>query len=171
MHNNNNYNYYNNNYNYNSNNYSKNKYNINNYNSSKYNYFNQTNTIIGSWDNNEKKSFSKFRNSYSFKDRIDESTRVMKKYPDRIPVICEKVLGRDNPEIDKNKYLVPIDLTIGNFLVVIRKRIKLQDFESLLLLVNGSIPSSTTTFIEIYHKHKDEDGYLYITYTKENVFG
>lgn len=155
---------------YNHNNYNKKK-NKNNYNSLNYNYFNHTNTITGSWDNNEKKPSSTFRNSFTFNDRITESTRIITKYPDRVPVICEKGLGKDNPDIDKNKYLVPLDFTIGNFLVVIRKRIKLQDFEALFLMVNGSILPISTSFNEIYNRYKDSDGYLYMTYTKENVFG
>jgi GABA(A) receptor-associated protein len=130
--------------------------------------------ITGSWTNNnstEKKSFSKFRNEYRFEDRINESINIMLKYPDRIPVICEKGIGRDNPNIDKNKYLVPMDLTVGNFIVVIRKKIKLQDYEALFLMVNNTIPPSASNFKELYHKYKDTDGYLYMTYTKENVFG
>ena len=95
----------------------------------------------------------------------------MKKYPDVIPVICEKGIGKDNPDINKNKYLVQTDYTIGYFLVAIRKRIKLKDYEALFLMVNNYIPPSTMKFKELYHKHKDTDGYLYITYTKENVFG
>lgn len=159
-----------NNYNY-KNKHNFTKYNINNYDSSNYNYFNQNITITGSWNTNEKKTFSKFRNSYSIEDRINESLSIMKKFPNRIPVICEKSLGKDNPEINKNKYLVPMDFTIGNFLVVIKKRIKLQDYEALFLMINNSILPTTTKFKEIYHKHKDIDGFLYITYMKENVFG
>jgi GABA(A) receptor-associated protein len=174
------YNHNNYNYNYNNNNHSYygnyNKYNLtnnntNNYNSTNYNYLNQNIPIIGSWDTNEKKSFSKFRNSFSIEDRINESIIMMKKYPDRIPIICEKGLGKDNPDIDKNKYLVPMDLTVGNFLVVIRKRIKLQPYNALFLMINGSIPPTTANFKELYHRYKDIDGYLYVTYTKENVFG
>jgi len=119
----------------------------------------------------KKKTFSKFRNTYRLEDRINESLSVMKKFPDRIPVICEKGLGKDNPEINKNKYLVPIDFTVGNFLVVIRKRIKLQDYEALFLMVNNYILPTSTIFKELYHIYKDNDGYLYMTYTKENVFG
>jgi GABA(A) receptor-associated protein len=145
----------------------------NNYNSNSYLNHNNTFTITGSWTNNntEKKSFSKFRNQYTFEERINESRNIMLKYPDRIPVICEKGIGADNPNIDKNKYLVPMDLTVGNFLVVIRKKIKLQNYEALFLMINNTIPPSTTNFKELYHRHKDTDGYLYMTYTKENVFG
>ena len=39
-------------------------------------------------------------------------------------VICEKADRTDIPLIDKKKYLVPSDLTVGQFVYVIRKRIK-----------------------------------------------
>lgn len=154
------------------NNHNMNHNNIyNHYNHKTYNTNNTNNTLKGTWDNNNVKTFSKFRNSFTYNQRINESNRIITKYPDRIPIICEKSLGKDNPDIDKNKYLVPLDFTIGNFLVVVRKKIKLQDYEALFLMINGSIPSTTSSFGDIYHKYKDSDGYLYITYTKENVFG
>jgi len=37
---------------------------------------------------------------------------VPQKYPDRIPVICEKNERSDIATIDKKKYLVPSDLTV-----------------------------------------------------------
>lgn len=40
-------------------------------------------------------------------------------------MICEKAEKSDIPEIDKRKYLVPADLTVGQFVYVIRKRIML----------------------------------------------
>jgi GABA(A) receptor-associated protein len=36
---------------------------------------------------------------------------MREKYQDRIPVIVEKAVGGDIPDIDKKKYLVPTDLT------------------------------------------------------------
>ena len=86
-------------------------------------------------------------------------------------MICEKGIGTDNPNIDKNKYLVPMDLTVGKFLVVIRKKIKLQNYEALFLMIDNTIPPSTSNFKELYDRRKDTDGYFYMTYTKENVFG
>ena len=41
-------------------------------------------------------------------------------------VICEKAAHSDISDIDKRKYLVPADLTVGQFIIVIRKRIKLE---------------------------------------------
>ena len=39
--------------------------------------------------------------------RKTEAERIRQKYPDRIPVICEKADKTDIPTIDKKKYLVP----------------------------------------------------------------
>jgi GABA(A) receptor-associated protein len=41
-------------------------------------------------------------------------------------VIVERAPKSDIAEIDKKKYLVPMDLTVGQFVYVIRKRIKLS---------------------------------------------
>lgn len=38
---------------------------------------------------------------------------LARRYPDRIPVICEKDPRSDIPPVDKRKYLIPMDLTVG----------------------------------------------------------
>jgi len=114
-----------------------------------------------------------FKTQHSLKDRIEESTRIMQKYPERITVICERTshTSSDCPTIDKNKYLVNIDLTIGQFIYVIRKRMQLPPEKALFLFVNGFIPSSSHHIGDIYPFHKDQDGFLYIQYSYENTFG
>jgi GABA(A) receptor-associated protein len=115
---------------------------------------------------------SKFKNSFSFTYRIEESQRVIKKYPDRVPIICEKNSScKDAPDIDKTKYLVPVDLTVGQFMYVIRKRVRLAPEKAIFLFVNEKIPASTQRINEIYHKDADADGFLYISYSTENTFG
>jgi GABA(A) receptor-associated protein len=114
----------------------------------------------------------KFKNSFPFSNRLDESQRVMEKYSDRVPIICEKNTScRDAPNIDKTKYLVPRDLTIGQFMYVIRKRIKLGPEKGLFLFINEKILPSSLCINEIYHSEKDIDGFLYISYATENTFG
>ena len=115
---------------------------------------------------------SKFKQDFTFQQRLEESNRVLKKYPDRIPVICEKSQRQNNlPNIDKNKYLVPSNLTISQFNYVIRQRLQLKSNEAIFLFVNNHIISGTSLFTFIYETFKDSDGFLYITYDKENVFG
>ena len=45
----------------------------------------------------------KFTEERSFEVRSAEASKIRAKYPDRIPVICEKADRSDIPEIDKKK--------------------------------------------------------------------
>ena len=49
--------------------------------------------------------YYEFKYEYTFEQRFTESNRVLNKYPDRIPIICERSYtgGRDCPIIDKRK--------------------------------------------------------------------
>ena len=114
-----------------------------------------------------------FKEKHSFEKRLEESTRIKEKYPNRVPIICEK-WGNDPdvPEIDRKKYLVPTDLSIGNFMYVIRKRIHLSPEKSIYLFINNLVmPTISTTFAELYDSHKHKDGFLYIYYAGESTFG
>merc|ERR1712137_910995 len=95
---------------------------------------------------------SKFKDEHPFEKRKAEAERICQKYSDRIPVICEKVEKSDIATIDKKKYLVPADLTVGQFVYEV-------------------LPPTAALMSSIYEEHKDEDGFLYITYSGENTFG
>ncbi|KAH9540621.1 hypothetical protein CY35_14G015000, partial [Sphagnum magellanicum] len=76
-------------------------------------------------------------------------------------LIVEKAEKSDIPNIDKKKYLVPADLT----------RIKLSFEKAIFIFVNNVLPPTTAMMSSIYEEHKDEDGFLYFTYSGENTFG
>ena len=110
-------------------------------------------------------------NSNPLEKRKSEAERIRAKYPDRVPVICEKADRSDIPDIDKKKYLVPADLTVGQFHYVIRKRIKLAPEKALFLFCSNSIPPNAALMSTVYEEQKDEDGFLYIQYSGESTFG
>jgi len=114
-----------------------------------------------------------YKSIHSFDERLKDTSLIMIKYPDRLPIICEKsnYASKDCPNIDKNKYLIPIDLTFGQFIYVIRKRLKLAPEKAVYLFVNGFIPPCSSYIQDVYSYAKDDDGFLYITYTFENTFG
>ena len=114
----------------------------------------------------------KFKKENDYSYRKDEAERVLKKYPDRLPIICEQYSKSKNiAKIDKNKYLVPQDLTMGQFIYIIRNRLNLPAEHALYLIINGIIPSTTELISTIYNNYKDKDGFLYVEYTNENTFG
>ncbi|PQQ03609.1 autophagy-related protein 8C [Prunus yedoensis var. nudiflora] len=105
------------------------------------------------------------------KKRQAEAGRIREKYPDRIPVIVEKAARSNIPDIDKKKYLVPADLSVGQFVYVVRKRIKLEAEKAIFVFVKNTLPPTAAVMSTIYEENKDEDGFLYLTYSGENVFG
>lgn len=112
-----------------------------------------------------------FKKKYSFDARYEESKNIMSKYSDRIPIIVTRDKRSKLEHIDKNKFLAPEDLTVAQFISVIRKRIKLSESEAMYIFVNNTLPTTSASLSTIYSQHKDEDGFLYITYCSENVFG
>ena len=113
-----------------------------------------------------------FKKTFTFDDRHNDACRVLTKYPNRIPIICEKsVTAKDIAQIDKIKYLVPMDMTCGQFMFTIRKRFNLPPEKAIFILVNGVIPPVSESMYNIYNAHKSQDKFLYVTYVSENVFG
>jgi GABA(A) receptor-associated protein len=54
-----------------------------------------------------------FKQDHSMEYRTAEANKIKSKYPDRVPVIVEKVNGSLVDDIDKRKYLVPNDITVA----------------------------------------------------------
>ena len=116
---------------------------------------------------------STFKQEKTLEERKAETEKIRKKYDDRYPIIVERSPKTDLPEIEKKKYLVPGDITIAQFmLTAIRKNLKLTAEKALFLFVKDNIiPQTASQIKEVYDEHKDEDGFLYITYAGENTFG
>lgn len=114
-----------------------------------------------------------FQKLHTFEKRREESTRIRSKYPDRIPIICE-VYSKDRKEIDldKNKYLVPADLSVGQFIYVIRKRVKLKPEKAVYIHTENSVLPATSQIVgNLYKDNKNEDGFLYLIISTESTFG
>ena len=114
---------------------------------------------------------NKFKEKSTFEKRKQESTNICEKYPGRVPVIVQKYYKSTLPEVDKCKYLVPKDMTMGQFLFVIRRRVKLEPAHALFITVNGLMTTAGKTIGEVYEEEQDDDGFVYILYTNENTFG
>ncbi len=102
-----------------------------------------------------------------------EANRVLRKYPDRVPVIVTKNKNSTTtPDIDKQKFLVPVDLTMGQLMFVIRKRIKLHPEKGLFLFINETVVSNHEIISVVYERfHDKDDKFLHVIYSCESVFG
>ena len=114
-----------------------------------------------------------FQRKFDFDKRHVEASRIKEKYPNRIPIILEKnEKCKTVPDIDKKKFLVPQDLTMGQFQYVVRKRLKnLGPDQGLFFFINNTMPPVNEMLSILYNTHKNEDGFLYILFSGENTFG
>jgi GABA(A) receptor-associated protein len=96
----------------------------------------------------------------------------LKQHPDRIPVVveCSETLQAIHP-LKKNKFIVPQDLTLAQFMFVIRKHMKLEPEYAIFVFINNRLHPSTTPIGIIYAQEKDEDGFMYLDVFQESTFG
>jgi len=112
----------------------------------------------------------------------EEARRMKARYPDRVPVLCERGAGArsDLPEIERKKFAVPDGMLFGEFKYIVHKQVTqaaghagLAVDETIYLFVgeSGVQPKTSATMAELYKLHGAENGFLYIRYTAENTLG
>ncbi|XP_042658790.1 microtubule-associated proteins 1A/1B light chain 3C-like [Tyto alba] len=105
--------------------------------------------------------------------RMHEVTQIRLKYPNKIPVIVERYQKeRTLPPLTRSKFLVSQDLPLSQFAVTLRTRLCLASSQTFYLLVNNQgLPNMAITMQELYRDNRDEDGFLYLTYASQEMFG
>jgi GABA(A) receptor-associated protein len=106
-----------------------------------------------------------------FDKKLTESNRIREKYPERVPVIVGKARGSTLNDIDKKKYLIPNDVTMGQFISIIRTRINISPDKAIFVFINNILPPTSSRMITLYEEMKNKDGFLYVYYNCESVFG
>ena len=113
-----------------------------------------------------------FEKNHTLTIRHNEYLRIRKEHPDRIPVICEKAPGGKSTDVlSKIKYLVPEKMYICEFMIIIKKSLKMSSSEALFFMSGGTMLSGHMHLGDVHETNKSKDGFLYITYSEENVFG
>jgi len=114
---------------------------------------------------------SSLKQSQPFNKRKEYADRMLKKYPDRIPVIIERRDTSGTKKILINKYVVPHVFTVAQFITTLRAKIELSSDQSIFLYSGKILPSTSDTMGGVYDKCKEADGFLYMTLSPENTFG
>uniref|UniRef100_UPI00398EFE53 microtubule-associated proteins 1A/1B light chain 3C-like n=1 Tax=Pristiophorus japonicus TaxID=55135 RepID=UPI00398EFE53 len=105
--------------------------------------------------------------------RKSEVDHIRSKFPNKLPVIVERYpKERSLPQLDKSKYLVPLELSMCQFMIIIRNRMSLTSSQAFYLMVNNrSLASMSLTMAQIYAEFQEDDGFLYMTYASQEMFG
>ena len=131
---------------------------------------------------------TRFKEEFSFDERRLQFERIREKHPHKIAVIMERAPLRHlrgsaatPPLVRQRKYLFAHGVTIGQFRHMVELQLKEEeegeeeeeeeDQPRLRLFVRRSLAKLTATMDEVYYDHKDKDGFLYVSYASENVYG
>lgn len=140
-------------------------------------------------------AMAKFKTTYTYENRVDRCKVLKEKYPDRVPIILMPFYA-DDPACTRSKFLiknsdrmsvltsqlhkhlsaVPQQSTPLSYLGSITSTVSTQPTVSphqaaLYFLCNNRMVHMNQTFDELYSKYASDDGFLYIYYCTENVFG
>ena len=67
---------------------------------------------------------------------------------------------------------MPRSFKIGEVLSVIRDKLEMSKEEGLVLLAAGKyMLKQSSELVDVYNKYGDEDGFLYLLYAEENIYG
>ena len=118
-------------------------------------------------------TYKSFKQRRSITARKAEVYNIKNKFPDKVPVIVERYSKEKTlPRLSKSKFLVPSELALRQFQLILRARMCLGKSSTMYLLVDGkSILANSMTMMEVYVDHNDDDGFLYLTYASQEVFG
>lgn len=103
-----------------------------------------------------------------------EIEKIRNRYPSRIPVFVIKSASKSSvelPNLPKNKFLIPMDMTVGQLIFIVRKQLKVSADKAIFIFVKNTLPTTGVTIKELYAQYADSDGLLRIVYTSESTFG
>lgn len=105
--------------------------------------------------------------------RRNESKLILYNHPTKIPVVLEPFQAKPNTlTIQHNKFLVPRMYTFHEFIQHVRRRLSMDKSQGLFLMVDGKVsPTPEQCMFKLYETYKNEDGFLYLTYSSHEVYG
>ena len=102
--------------------------------------------------------------------RPDQVDWALRTYPNRCPVLLRSA-GGDTPSLERRRFLVPHDLTVGQFLNVLRHRLKLRPDQALYVFTEQqTLPMLGQRLADLYAA-QSEKGVLVLIYSCESAFG
>jgi len=112
---------------------------------------------------------SQFKSQYTLEERMKQSSNILNKYKDSVPIFID--FTNLSKPIEKSKFVIPNGFTVGQLLTAIRMKMTLNPACALFIFINNRLVPVTSNISSVYEINKDEDGFLYVCCSEENTFG
>ena len=100
------------------------------------------------------------------------AAKMAARYPERVVIVLHKANEQaSTPILTKRKFVCPLDLTIAQFMAVVRRHTHLQSAESLFLLSKGKLTCMSEPLAIVRDRDADSEGIVHFVCTTENTFG
>ncbi|CDW74534.1 UNKNOWN [Stylonychia lemnae] len=105
--------------------------------------------------------------------RVKWAEQALEQYPHKYPLIIERAADQSKIiELTNPKFLMPKVFKVSEVQTIIRKKLQLTREQNIFLLANGKhIMKQDQTLMQVYDRHRDDDGFLYIQYALEQTMG
>lgn len=111
---------------------------------------------------------SAYQTKTTVEARRAECASVLAKNPDMVPVVIECAASRTGKV---SITALPRDATVVQLEAAVRDVAEVGKTRSLTLAVGDSTPAATTVLGDLFDYCKQEDGFLYVTYSVERTLG
>lgn len=118
---------------------------------------------------NKNSMTNQFKTQYTLEERIKQSSNILNKYKDSVPIYID--FTNLSKQIEKSKFVIPNGFTVGQLLTAIRMKMTLNPACALFIFINNHLVPVTSIISNVYQENKDEDGFLYVCCSEENTFG
>lgn len=115
-----------------------------------------------------------FKHHYPLEKRMQWSQEASMKYSNKLPLIVEKDHKcQALDDLSNPKFLMPRTFMITEVQMIVRRKLNIKKEQGLFMMVNDGkeMIKANESLESVYDKYKDEDGFLYILYTQENIYG
>ncbi len=118
----------------------------------------------------------RYEDEVPFDIRKRDSTNIQLKHPDKRPIIIQPAIGTEITLV-KKRYLAQSDMSAREFMAKIRGYMKLNEFQAIFFYIDNEqncfkeMVSPMKLISQLYHDSAHSDGFLYLSFSQENVFG